>query len=128
MHIVRSDIGTQRFGYQPPRLSHNLMTVSYDGVGFTTVHVDVRTLYKNGNNMGVNYAIEGANGATTVQGSLKPLPAVYSIAEVSNWAWRNLVTLDPSNIDFYTDSPEMCATLQITFVEGAAQTIYISRG
>lgn len=121
---VRSD-SSQKFGQTPSKLAQNMIDVVYDGqagAGNNIVHIDARTVYRNGNNMGAMFHYEGA-GSVVIAGCGRPITANDNTAALRNaFPWVTIATLNTTDRD-HSDAPNVRQSLQLTFTGVGRVTI-----
>jgi len=123
--LVSSDSG-QKFGATPNKMGQNRVTIIYDGqagAGNNIAYLDARTLYRNGNNMGVMFTYEGA-GSVVIAGTGRPITEQETKTQLAAFPWSPIATLNASDRDA-NDAPNLRQALQFTFT--GAGRIHCSR-
>lgn len=113
--LVSSDSG-QPFGVRPNKMGQNRVTITYDGqagAGNNIAYLDARTLYRNGNNMGVMFTYEGT-GSVVIAGTGLPFNEQLSKTQMGTLPWSPVATLNAGDRDA-NDAPNLRQTLQFAF-------------
>jgi hypothetical protein len=93
MMLFNSDIAG-RYGANPRKLSQNRLVITWDGNDSADAYLDARTLYRDGNNQGVNFFLTGTGCTCEVSGSAIPMPSPYSEAELAARSWFLIGAMD----------------------------------
>lgn len=111
------------FGARVPRRMANRLFASWDGAGSGVLYVDARTLYRNGNNMGVSFNLEGgATAVCEVAGCSLEIDEEIAFATYATYPWTVITTLN-NGARYFMDSPAVRLSLRFTFTVAPARVV-----
>jgi hypothetical protein len=117
MMLMTSDIAG-RYGMNPRKLGQNRIQVTWDGNDSPAAYLDVRTLYREGNNQGVGFHIEGAGCECEVSGHTTPMPSPFRAAELAAREWFLIGTLIAGTNQLTLSDLRLWSVIYLNFTDG----------
>lgn len=114
MMLMTSDIAG-RYGMIPRKLGQNRITVTWDGSDSNDAYLDVRTLYREGNNQGILLAVTGTGCTCNVNGSVDPISGPLNLTELAARNWFLIGALNAGTTAKTLPDLRLFATLWLEF-------------
>lgn len=125
MMLMTSDIAG-RYGMVPRKLGQNRIRVTWDGNDDSAAYLDARTLYRDGNNQGVCFFIEGTGCECDVSGHTTPMPVPFSATELAAREWFLIGTLTAGTNQIVLPDLRLFSVIYLDFI-GDAGTVSVVR-
>jgi len=116
--LINSDIAG-RFGTNPRKLGQNRITVSWNGADSNDAYLDVRTIYREGNNQGILLAVTGTGCICAVNGSVDPISSPLDLTELAARNWFLIGTLNAGTTAKVLQDFKLFSTLWLDFTAAA---------